>query len=91
MSAIIAAIIGAGGSALGAVLGIVVNTKLISYRLSQLESKVNKHNNLIERTYSLESHVGLLEERIKVANHRIDDLENEQHGPVGDNKYFKEV
>ena len=91
MAAIIAALIGAAGSAAGAVLGIVINTKLISYRLEELEKKVNKHNNLIERTYSLESHVGLLEERIKVANHRIDDLENEQHGPVGDNKYFKEV
>lgn len=91
MTAIIAALIGAAGSAAGAVLGIVINTKLISYRLEQLENKVNKHNNLIERTYNLEAHVDLLEERVKVANHRINDLENEQHNGYADNKFYKEV
>lgn len=48
---------------------------LIAYRLEQLEDKVNKHNNLIERTYKLEELTALQEEKIKVANHRIDDLE----------------
>ena len=52
MSAVIVALIGAGGSAVGAVLGVVINTKLITYRLEQLENKVNKHNNIIERTYN---------------------------------------
>ena len=76
MSAVIVALIGAGGSAVGAVLGVVINTKLITYRLEQLESKVNKHNNIIERTYNLEARLDVDEERLKVANHRIDDLEN---------------
>ena len=35
------------------------------------------HNNLIERTYKLEERTELQEEKIKVANHRIEDLENE--------------
>ena len=48
---------------------------LIEYRLQQLEKKVDKHNNLIERTYKLEELTSLQEEKIKVANHRIDDLE----------------
>lgn len=48
---------------------------LVEYRLSQLEKKVDKHNNLIERTYKLEEEVTLHEEKIKVANHRINDLE----------------
>jgi tetrahydromethanopterin S-methyltransferase subunit G len=48
---------------------------LVEYRLSQLEKKVDKHNNLIERTYKLEEEMTLHEEKIKVANHRIDDLE----------------
>ena len=43
-------------------------TQLIKYRIEQLEKKVEKHNSVVERTY-------LLEEKIKVANHRIDDLE----------------
>ena len=42
---IIVALIGFVGSAIGTLLGIVVNTKLTNYRLEQLENKVNKHNN----------------------------------------------
>ena len=48
---------------------------LVEYRLSQLEKKVDEHNNLIERTYKLEEEMTLYEEKIKVANHRINDLE----------------
>lgn len=48
---------------------------LIAYRLEQLEQKVSKHNNLVERTYALEESVALMDERVRVANHRIADLE----------------
>ena len=48
---------------------------LIEYRLKKLEDKVDKHNNVVERTYKLEELTALQEEKIKVANHRIDDLE----------------
>ena len=48
---------------------------LIEYRLKKLEDKVDKHNNVIDRTYKLEELTALQEEKIKVANHRIDDLE----------------
>lgn len=51
------------------------NIVLISYRLEQLEQKVDKHNNLIERTYELERKTSVLEEKQAVANHRINDLE----------------
>lgn len=51
------------------------STALIAYRLEQLEKKVEVHNHLVDRTYRLEEQEALLEERIKVANHRIDDLE----------------
>ena len=50
---------------------------LIAYRLEQLEDKVNKHNNLIERTYKLEEDSAVQAEQIRVANHRISDLEQE--------------
>lgn len=49
---------------------------LIAYRLEELERKVQAHNNLVERTYKLEERTELQEEKIKVANHRIDDLEH---------------
>lgn len=48
---------------------------LINYRLDELSDRVDKHNQLIERTYELEKKAELTEEKIKVANHRIDDLE----------------
>ena len=51
------------------------NIMLISYRLEQLEKKVDLHNNIVERTYKLEEQATLHEEKLKVANHRLDDLE----------------
>ncbi len=72
---IIVALIGLGGSAIGSIIGIAVNSRLTTYRLEQLEKKVNKHNNLIERTYNLERQEAVMEEEIRVVNHRIDDLE----------------
>ena len=48
---------------------------LTIYRIDQLEEKVNKHNNLIERMYNVESRLDVDEEKLKAANHRIKDLE----------------
>lgn len=48
---------------------------LIDYRLTELEKKVDKHNHLVERTYHLETDMEVVHEQIKVANHRIEDLE----------------
>lgn len=56
------------------------NIMLISYRLEQLEKKVDVHNNLIERTYNLEKQQEVTSERIKEINHRIDDLEKGDDG-----------
>lgn len=65
----------------GAYLANRKSSALIAYRLEQLEQKVNKHNQVIERTYALEEKEVLLEEKMRVANHRIDDLEgyHKQH------------
>lgn len=74
---IIVALIGCAGSAAGAFCGILFNTKLTTYRLEQLEKKVDKHNTVIERTFKLEEAQAVMQEQIKVANHRIEDLERE--------------
>ena len=50
---------------------------LMDYKLTELTKKVDKHNNLVERTYHLEETAALHEERFKVANHRIEDLERD--------------
>ena len=48
---------------------------LMEYKLDELTKRVDKHNNVVERTYHLEEEMRLQEEKMKVANHRIDDLE----------------
>ena len=55
-------------SLLGTFVGSFGGTQLVKYRIEQLEKKVEKHNSIVERTY-------ILEEKVKVANHRIEDLE----------------
>ena len=75
MEAVIVALIGLAGSAIGSILGMLASARLTSYRLEQLEKKVQAHNNLIERMYQVEERTELQEEKIKVANHRIENLE----------------
>lgn len=55
--------------------GILTANKLTNYRIEQLEKKVEKHNKVVERVYVLERNEAVIEEEIKVANHRIEDLE----------------
>lgn len=73
---IIIALIGLGGSAIGSILGIIASSKLTLYRIKQLEEKVDKHNSVIERVYHLETQDAVINEEIKVVNHRLTDLEN---------------
>ncbi len=69
-------LLGTLGGSLG---GILVSNKLTNYRIEQLEKKQEKYNNLIERTYHLEEHVQVSDEKFKVINHRIEDLERSDH------------
>jgi ABC-type phosphate transport system auxiliary subunit len=62
-------------SLIGTIIGSLGGMKLMTYRIEQLEQRVNKHNNLIERTFILERDDKLHEEQIKVINHRLEDLE----------------
>ncbi|MEQ2702125.1 hypothetical protein AAAV70_28815 [Hungatella hathewayi] len=74
---IMVALIGLGGSAIGTFTGVFASAKLTAYRLEQLEKKVDRHNTVIERTYKLEEAQAVMQEQIKVVNHRIGDLERE--------------
>lgn len=75
---VIVSLITLAGSALGTFAGIITSTKLTTYRIEQLEKKVDKHNTVIERTFKLEEAQAVMQEQIKVANHRIEDLEREE-------------
>lgn len=68
---ILIAVLSFAGTALGSFGGM----KLMTYRIEQLEKKVDKHNNFAER-------VPILEEQMRVANHRLSDLEH-QHEREG--------
>lgn len=67
---IVVALVSMIGTILGSFGGIVTSSKLTSYRLEKLEQKVDKHNFIAEK-------MPVLEEQIKVLNHRISDLERE--------------
>ena len=61
-------IIVAGLSLLGTLAGSYGGMRLMSYRIEQLEKRVEKHNQYAER-------VPILEEQMKVTKHRLTDLE----------------
>lgn len=79
MEAIIVAVLSLTGTLAGSYLSSRKSAVLVAYRLEELEKRVQAHNNLIERTYRLEERTELQEEKIKVANHRIEDLEKERN------------
>ena len=54
---------------IGSIIGSFGGFRLISYRVEQLEKKVDKHNNFAER-------LPVVEEQIKVINHRLEDVED---------------
>ncbi len=67
-SEILVGLLSLAGTFIGTIGGVITSAKLTVYRISQLEKKVEKHNNVMNRTF-------VLEEQMKVANHRISDLE----------------
>ena len=64
-SEFVVALLGLAGTLAGSFLGVVAASKLTRYRLQQLEEKVNKHNNIIERTYRLEGQMLECQHEIK--------------------------
>jgi len=74
-SEIIVGILSLAGTVLGSLLGILAANRLTVYRIEQLEKKVEIHNHVIERVYNLEKLDEVIEEKIKVVNCRIADLE----------------
>lgn len=63
------------GTLIGSIAGILTANKLTNYRIEQLEKKVSVHNQLVDRMYGAEGRIDVLEEKVKVANHRLEDLE----------------
>ena len=51
------------------------HNEIQAYQLQELTKQVEKHNKVIERVYQLETDEAVMKKELKVANHRIDDLE----------------
>lgn len=74
---VIVSIISLFGTLAGTLGGILATSKLTNYRIEQLEKKVDKHNNLVERMFKAEENISILDEKVKVVNHRLGDLEED--------------
>lgn len=72
---IVVGILSLAGTLIGSLGGILAANKLVQYRLSQLEEKVNKHNNLVER-------MAVVEKRVETHGKEIDELRGEVHEMV---------
>lgn len=75
METILVAVLSLIGTLAGAYLANRKSAALVAYRLEQLEQKVHKHNNLIQRTYALEESVAVLSERLNSADRRLSTME----------------
>ena len=64
-SEIIVALFSLAGTCFGSIVGIFTSNKLVNYRIEQLEKKVDKHNNVIERMALLENDVRNIKEELK--------------------------
>lgn len=61
---VICALIGLGGSAIGSLIGMVANSKLIDFRLAAIERKLDEHNKLIDRMYAVENRLDVLDVKV---------------------------
>ena len=77
---IIVAALGFLGTLCGAYFANRKSSALIAYRLEQLEEKVNKHNQVIERTYELEKNEEVFKEHLDGIEKTIERL-NKFHEP----------
>lgn len=73
--AIIVAMLSLVGTLIGSFGGILAANKLTNYRIKKLEEKVEKHNQVVERVYRLESLEAVNEEKIVAVEDRIDHLD----------------
>lgn len=77
-SSVIVAVVSGLFTLVGSFGGVMATSRLTAYRLQKLEEKVDKHNQVIDRVYRLEQRDAVFDEEIRVANHRIADLERER-------------
>lgn len=73
---VVVALLSLAGTAIGSIAGIMTANKMVNYRISQLEKKVDKHNEVIQRTFLLEQRVEDDEKELGKIEGRIERLEH---------------
>lgn len=68
---ILVAVISLLGTLGGSLTGILTANKLTNYRIQELEKKVEKHNNLISRTFILEEKLNADEKRLEKIEKKV--------------------
>ena len=81
-STIVVSLLGLLGSAIGSLCGVLINTKLSNYRIEQLEKKVDKHNNVVERMYEVEKKLALIKDHQQEITERVENLEKDAHAAL---------
>lgn len=77
---VIIALLSLAGTLLGSLAGVLASNKLVTYRIEQLEKKVEKHNTVIERTFRLEEKAQNLEEKIGEVEGHLEKLDDRKAG-----------
>lgn len=76
-SEVIVALVSFAGTAIGSIAGVLTANKLSNYRISQLEEKVAKHNNLVERMATAEQSVKSAHKRITEIKEELMEIQNQ--------------
>lgn len=81
--AIIVAVLSLIGTCVGSIVAVLTSNNLMKYKIEELAKKVEKHNEVIERTFGIEKRLDVIDEKINVVNHRLKDLEesHNEHCP----------
>ena len=79
-TAVIVGILSLIGTAGGSIVSVITANRLTNYKIEELRKEVEKHNKVVERVFTLENGAAVMDEEIKVANHRIEDLERKTEG-----------
>lgn len=79
---IVVAVLSLIGTLGGAYLAGRKTTALVVYRLSELEKKVDKHNNVVERMYEVEKKLALIKDHQQEIIERVENLEKDTHAAL---------
>jgi len=80
---VVVAVLSLVGTAIGSVVSVLTANRLTNYKIDELHKQVEKHNQVIERTYRLEEHAAVLDVQLDAAELRINALEKKVGDPHG--------